>query len=103
MKLISFEVSPQINFFCNWKYKICNKHTKLDVLSICLTLGNAELLQQLKLGFKREINWSEYQCKVSIERKKQYLDYLIDGRFQGVSRALVLSFENHDIRKAHRG
>ena len=39
---------------------------------------NANLLQQLKSGFKRTANWNKYQSKVSIERQKYYLDYLID-------------------------
>ena len=34
------------------------------------TQDNAELLQQLKSGFKRKINWNKYQQKVSKERQK---------------------------------
>ena len=46
------------------------------------TQDNAKLLQQFKSGFKRTTNWNKYQSKVKIERKKQYLGYLIDLRFQ---------------------
>ena len=30
---------------------------------------NAELLQQLKSGFKRTINWNKYQSKATIQRR----------------------------------
>ena len=51
-----------------------------------LTQDNAKLLQQLKSGFKRATDWKKYQPKVSTERQKQYLDFLIDPSFQGVNR-----------------
>ena len=38
---------------------------------------------------------------MSKERKKQYLDYLIDPSFQGVNRLFSLSFEND--RGEHNG
>ena len=49
-----------------------------------------KLLEQLKSGFKRTINWSQYQTKVSTERQNQYLDFLIDASYQGVNRHFVL-------------
>ena len=48
-------------------------------------------MQQLKTGFKRAINWNNYQSEVLIERQNQYLDYLIEPIFQGVNRLFVLS------------
>ena len=42
---------------------------------------NTKLLEQLKSGFKRTINWNKYQPTKSIERLNQYLDYLIDPSF----------------------
>ena len=43
--------------------------TKLYVPVVTLsTNDNAKLLQQLKSGFKRTINWYEYQSKVTIKR-----------------------------------
>ena len=42
--------------------------TKLYVPVVTLsTQNNAELLEQLKYGFKRTINWTNYQPKVSPE------------------------------------
>ena len=42
------------------------------------TQDNAKLLEQLKPGFKRTIDWNKYQLKISTERPNQYLDHLID-------------------------
>ena len=53
---------------------------------------NAKLLQQIKLGFKRTINWDKYQTKVSIEAPNPYLDYLIDRSFQRVNKSFVFLF-----------
>ena len=33
---------------------------------------NAKLLDKLKSGFRRTINWNKYQPNVSLERQKQY-------------------------------
>ena len=54
---------------------------------------NAKLLEKLKSGFKRTINWNKTQSKKSIARLNQYSHYLIDPSFQGVNRRFVLSFE----------
>ena len=78
--------------------------TKLYVPVVTLsTQDNAKLLQQLKSGFKRTINWNKYQTKVSTEGQKQYVDFLIDPTFQGVNRLCVLSLENEGDRKVHTG
>ena len=56
--------------------------TKLYVSVLNLsTQDNAKLLQQLKLGFTRTINWNKYQSKVTIQAPKPFLDYLIDPSF----------------------
>ena len=60
--------------------------TKFYVPIVTLSIqDNAKLLQQLKSGFRRTINWSKYQSKVSIQAPKPYLNYLIDPSFQGVN------------------
>ena len=42
--------------------------TKLYLpLEILSTQDNAKLLQQLKSGFKRTINWSKCQSKVTVQ------------------------------------
>ena len=78
--------------------------TKLYVPVVILsTQDNATLLEQLKPGFKRTINRNKYQPKVWTERQNQYLDFLIDPRFQGVNTLFVLTFENEEDRKVHTG
>ena len=78
--------------------------TKLYVSVVTLsTQDNAKLLQQLKSGFKRIINWNKYQPKFLTERQNQYLDFLIDPGFPGVNRIFVLSLENEGDRKVHAG
>ena len=68
-------------------------YTKLYVPGVTLsTQDNAKLLEQLKTGFKRTINWNKYQPKVSLQAPNPYLDFLINPRFQGVNRIFVLSF-----------
>ena len=76
--------------------------TKLYVPAVTLsTQDNAKLLQQLKSGFKRIINWNKYQSKISTEARKKYLDFLINPSFQGVNGPFVLSFENENDRTSH--
>ena len=56
--------------------------TKLYVPAVTSsTQDNAKLLEKLKSGFKRTINWNEYQSKLSTERSRS-------------NRLLVLSFKN---------
>ena len=55
---------------------------------------NVTLLDQLKSGFKRTINWNKYQSKASISAQYWYLDYLIYPSFQGVNRLFVLPFKD---------
>ena len=75
--------------------------TKRYVLVVTLsTQSNAKLLQ-VKSGLKITINGNKYQSKISTEAQNQYLDFLINPRFQGVNRLLVLSFENKNDRTSH--
>ena len=49
--------------------------TKLCAPVVTLsTQDNAKLLQQLKSGFKRTINWNKYHPKAALERQNQYSD-----------------------------
>ena len=67
--------------------------TELYVLVVTLvTQDNAKLLQQLKSGFKRALNWNKYEPKVTVQEQNRYLDFLINPSFQGVNRLFVLSF-----------
>ena len=54
------------------------------------TQDNAKLLQQLKSGFKRTINWNKYQSKWSTEAENWFLYFLSIPSFQDVNRLFVL-------------
>ena len=73
--------------------------TKLYVPVVTLsTQDNTKLLQQLKSGFKRTINWNKYESKMLTERQNQYLDYLVAPSFLEVNRLFVLSLEIEEQR-----
>ena len=79
--------------------------TKLYVPVVTLsTQDNTKLFEQLKLGFKRTINWNKYEPNVSVQAPNPYLDYLTNLNylsFQGVNRLVVLLSENKEGRKPH--
>ena len=76
--------------------------TKLYVPVVTLsTKENAKLLQQLKSGFKRVINWNKYLSKPELLRRNANLNYLIEPSFQGVNRLFILAFENDTQRTSH--
>ena len=62
------------------------------------TQDNAKLFQQLKLGFKRTINWNIYQSNPCLLKQNKYLNNFIDPSFQGVNRIFILSFK-HDAQR----
>ena len=82
------------------KFKITE--TKLYVPVVTLsTQDNAKLLQQLKSGFRRTINWNKYQSDPKSYAQNRYLNHLVNPIFQGVNRIFVLSFENKNDRTSH--
>ena len=76
--------------------------TKLYVPVVTLsTQENSKLLQQLKSGFKRVINWNKYLSKPELLAQNPNLNHLIEPSFQGVKRLFVLAFENDEDRTDH--
>ena len=76
--------------------------TKLYVPVVTLsTQDSAKLLQQLKSGFKRIINWNKYESDIKTYAQNRCLKHLINPSFQGVNRLFVLSFGNEDQIKSH--
>ena len=65
------------------------------------TQDNANLLQQLKSGFKRTINWNKYKSHPKTYAQNRYLNHLVDPSFQGINRLFVLSFETENGRASH--
>ena len=54
--------------------------TKMYVPVVTLsTQDNAKLLQQLKSGFKRTINWNKYESNIKIFAQNRYLNHLINA------------------------
>ena len=79
--------------------KFAITETKLYVpVATLSTQDNVKLLQQLKSGFKRKINWNKYELSIKTFAQNRYLNYLINPSFQGVNRLFVLSFENENDR-----
>ena len=58
-----------------------------------LEQDNAKLLQQLKSGFKRLINWDKYESNLKTFAGKRYLNHLINPSFPGVNKLYVLSWK----------
>ena len=82
MPLINCEVNLILTF------KITD--TKLYVSVVTLsTQENTKLLQQLKSGFKRVINWNKYLSKPELLAQNPNHNHLVEPSFQGVNRFFV--------------
>ena len=78
--------------------------TKLYVPVVTFsTQENTKLLQQLKSGFKRVINWNKYLSKPESFKRNANLNYLVEPSFQGINRLFVLEFEGDTQRTSHSG
>ena len=63
---------------------------------------NAKWLRQMKSGFTRTIKWNKYQSKTATQdAPNQYLEYLINIKFQGVNIVFVLAFSANDNKIVH--
>ena len=58
------------------------------------TQNNQKLLQQLKSGIKRTINWNKYISKPELSRQNAQINNLVEPSFQVINRLFILSFEN---------
>ena len=78
--------------------------TKLYVPAVTLsTQDNAKLLQELKSGFKRVINWNKYLSNPDLLVQNPNLNHFVEPSFQGVNRRFLLAFENDDQRISTNG
>ena len=74
-------------------------NTRLYVPVVTLSTHEiAKLLQRLKSGFKRVINWNKYLSKPELLRRNLKLSHLVESSFQGVNRLFVLAFED-DVQR----
>ena len=109
MPLINCEVNLILTWSPTCVISSATVETKLKITEIKLyvpvvtlsTQDNAKLLQQLKSGFKRTINWNKYESNIKTFAQTRYLNHLINPSFQGVNRLFVLSFENENERTSH--
>ena len=68
--------------------------TKLYAPVVTLrTQDNSKLLQQLKSGFKRVINWNKYLSKAELLAPNLNLSRLIEPSFQGINRLYILAHQ----------
>ena len=78
--------------------------TKLYVPVVTLSRqGIAKLLQRLKSGFKRVINWNKYLLKPELLAQNSNLNNLVEPSFQGVNRHFVLAYVNDTQRTSAKG
>ena len=60
------------------------------------TQDNTKLLQQVKSGFKRTINWNKYLSKPELLAQNPNLNHLVEASFQEVNRlSFFLAFEDN--------
>ena len=76
MSLINCEIN--LILIRSENFVICNAVLNQETTFAISTQDNAKLLQQLKSGFKRKIDWNKGQSKITIQAQNWYLDYLID-------------------------
>ena len=62
------------------------------------TRDNAELLPQLKNGFKRTIAWNKYLAKPELLAQNANFNHLIEPSFQGIIILFVLAYDDHAQR-----
>ena len=90
--IVSTNIANQVATF-----EITNTKLYVPVVSLS-TQENAKLLQQLKSGFKRVINWNKCLSKPELLAQNANLNHLVEPSFQGVNRLFVLAFSNDNHR-----
>ena len=104
---------PEVNLILTWSstcvitdstgagtFEITDAKLYVPVVTLS-TQENTKLLQQLKPGFKRVINWNKYLSKPESFRRNANLNYLVEPSFQGINRLFVLAFEGDTQRASH--
>ena len=66
------------------------------------TQDNANLLTQLKSGFKRAISWNKYLLKPELLAQNPNLNHLVGPSFQAVNKLFVLAFEDDAQRTSNK-
>ena len=82
-------------------FTITNTRLYVPVVTLS-TQENVKLLQQLKSGLRRVINWNNYLSKPELLTRNPNLNHLVELSFQRVNRLFVLAFENDAQRTSAR-
>ena len=82
------------------KFAITDTRFYVPVVTLS-TQENTKLLQQLKSGFTRVINWNKYLLKPELLAQNPNLNHLVEPSFHGVNRFFVLAFEDDAQRTSH--
>ena len=97
-------INCEINLILTWSTNcvivstnVANQNATLEITD------NSKLLQQLKSGLKRVINWNKYLPKPEVLRRNPNLNHLVEPSFQGVNRLFVLVFEYDTQRTSAKG
>ena len=108
-------INCEVNLILTWSSTCVNTNsigagafkitdTKLYVSVVTLsTQDNSKLLQQLKSGFKRVINWNEYLSKPELLAQNRNLNHLIEPSFQKINRIFILACEGDTQRTSQTG
>ena len=59
-------------------------------------------MKKIESGFKRTIDWTKYQSKVTQQTQNRNLDFLIDPNFQGVNRHFVWLIKDKKVRESYK-
>ena len=81
-------------------FEITDTKSYVPVVTLS-TQDNSKLLQQIKSGFKRVINWNKYLSKPELLRRNPNINHFVEPNFQGINRLFVLAFENDTQRTSH--
>ena len=94
-----------------WYTDVANQNVTFEIIDAKLyvpvvtlsTQDNAKLLQRLKSGFKRTVNWNKYLSKPELLAQNAQLNHLVEPSLKRVNRLFVLAFENDTQRASAKG
>ena len=81
----------------NATFAITDTKSYVPVVTLS-TQDNAKLLQQLKSGFKRVVNWNKYLSKPELLTQNPNLNHLIEPSFQGINGLFIVAYEDDTQR-----
>ena len=80
-------INCEVNLILTWS-PTCIISSATGETKFKITKDKAKLLQQLKSGFKRTINWNKFESNIKAFTQNRYLNHLINPSFQEVNKIL---------------